>query len=187
MRVIATDQQPFGGIELASFSTPLLGDAITVKRVALERILPNGMRVDCSTAYLVSFNAPFAIHDFSFDFTLTVCETRGSRNSGESLDAQSWSLGDGIVTLGTEDGEALHTRMRWLEIDGQDYPIEYLHHGMRVSIRYVAPNTVVSFHFVAAYNRIDAGTDSDWFAVDVPHARIVALPVDKMIHGSVTG
>ena len=153
MRFFATDPQPFGGIELASFSNPLLGDALTVKRLALEPILPNGMRVDCSTAYLVAFNAPFALHDFSFDFTLTVCETRGSWNSGESLDAQSWSLGDGIVTLGTEDGESLQARMPWLEIDGQDYPIDYLHHGMRVAIRHIPPNAVVSFHFVAANNR----------------------------------
>jgi hypothetical protein len=91
------------------------------------------------------------------------------------------------VTLGTEDGESLQARMPWLEIDGQDYPIDYLHHGMRVAIRHIPPNAFVSFHFVAAYNRIDTGTDSDWFAVDVSHARIVALPVDKLIHGSVTG
>ncbi len=187
MRFITTDLQPFGSIEFATFSTPRLGDALTVKRVALEPILPNGMRGDCSTAYLVYFKAPFELHDFAFDFTLSVCETRGTRNSGESLDAQSWSLGDGILTLGTEDGEALHTRMPWLEIDGPDYPIEYLHHGMRVTIRHIAPNTAVSFHCVAAYNRTGAGTDSDWFAVNAPHTRIATLPVDKLIHGLATG
>lgn len=187
MKLIATEPHPFGNLELASFSTPILGDALFVRRVAFEPILPNGMDVDWYAAYLVSFRVPFALEYFSIDFTLTACESRGNINSGENLDAQSWSIGDGIVTLGTEDGDALRKRMPWLRIDGTDYPVEYLHHGMRISIHDVGANVAVSFHFIAAFNRIDTGTDSEWFAVDVPHSKIVSLPVDKLIFGSETG
>jgi hypothetical protein len=73
--------------------------------------------------------------------------------------------------------------MPWLGIEGSDYPIEYLRHGLRLVIPYVAPRTTVGFHFVLAYNHVDTGSDSEWFAINVPHARICELPVVKHIAG----
>lgn len=81
----------------------------------------------------------------------------------------------------------LCTRMPWLRIDGPNYPIEYLHHGMRFAIPHISPNTAVSFHFVVAYNRSESGSDSHLFAVDVPHAIVKSFAISKLIHGSVTG
>lgn len=166
---------------MSSVSSPPLGNALIVERVAFGPTLPDGMTVDLAAAYRVSFCVPFPVHDFSFDFTRTRCETNGDANSGESLDAQSWAVNDGLLMLGTEDGEALQARMPWLNIEGRDYPIEYLRHGFRIMIPYVGPNTTVGFHFVLAYNRLDAGSDAEWFAVDVPHAKLLELPVVRQI------
>jgi len=175
----ATESFSFGDIAMSCVSSPYLGSALVVQRVAFEPNLPDGMTVDLVAAYRASFCVPFPVHEFSFDFKLTRCETKGDANSGESLDAQSWPIGDGLLMLGTEDGDTLHARMPWLEIDGMDYLIEYLRHGFRIAIPYVAPNTPVGFHFVLAYNEVDKGTDSEWYAVDVPHRKLLELPVVK--------
>jgi hypothetical protein len=183
----ATESFPFGDVALSCVSSPLLSKALEVQRVAFAPTLPDGMFVDLVTAYRVSFCEPFAVHNFSFDLTLTRCEIKGDRNSGECLDAQSWPIGDGLLMFGTEDGDALKARMPWLEINGDDYPVEYLRHGFRIVIPYVAPNTPVGFHFVVAYNQVNAGTDSEWFAVDVRHRKLAEFSVVKHISGANAG
>ena len=183
----ATESFPFGDVAMSSVSSPPLGNALIVQRVAYAPTLADGMAVDLVAAYRISFSAPFPVHDFSFDFIRTRCETKGDTNSGECLDALSWDVSDGLLMFGTEDGEALHARMPWLTIEGDDYPIEYLRNGFRIVIPYVAPNTTVDFHFVLAYNHVDIGSDSEWFAVDVPHSRMCKLPIAKHIAGAIAG
>ncbi len=183
----ATESFPFGDVAMSCVSSPILGNALHVQRVAFQPTLPVGMAVDVVAAYRISFCVPFPVHVFSFDFTLLRCVANGCSNSGEALDAQSWTIGDGLLMFGTEDGETLRARMPWLEIDGNDCPIEYLRHGFRVAIPYVAPNTTVGFHFVLAYNQVDAGTDSEWFAVDVPYRALMEFPVVKQIAGENAG
>ena len=87
--------------------------------------------------------------------------------------------------FGTEDGDALQARMPWLKTQGIDYPVEYLTNGFRVVIPYIAPNTTVGFHFVLAYNQIDKECDSEWFAVDIPHAKLSDFPVANHLAGAI--
>ena len=172
---------------MSCVSSPPLDNALVVQRVAFVPALPDGMAVDIAAAYRIAFVLSAPIHNFSFDFTLTECQTKGDANSGECLDAQSWAMGNGLLMFGTEDGESLQARMSWLKIQGPDYPVEYLTNGFRIVIPYIAPNTTVGFHFVLAYNQIDAGCDSEWFAVDVPHSTLNQLPVAKHISGTIAG
>lgn len=170
---------------MSCVSSPSLCSALVVQRVAFTPILPPGMAVDLVAAYRISFIASFPVHDFSFDFALTESESKGDPNTGESLDAQSWSIGGGLLMFGTEDGEALHARMPWLTVNDNESPIEFLRGGFRVAIPYVAPNTTVGFHFVLAYNQVDKGCDSEWFAVDFPHSKLCELPIVKHIAGTI--
>ncbi len=181
----ATESFTFGDVTMSCVSSPAMDKALIVQRVAFTPILPNGMAVDIVAAYRISFILPFPVHDFSFDFIRTQCNSKGDVSSGQCLDAQSWPIGSGLLMFGTEDGEALQQRMPWLTIHGDNYPIEYLRHGFRIVIPYIAPNTTVGFHFVLAYNQIDKGCDSEWFAVDVPHSKISELPVVKYIFGAI--
>jgi hypothetical protein len=183
----ATESFPFGEVAMSSVSSPSLENALVVQRVAFTPTLPDGMAVDLVAAYRIAFVSPVPIHNFSFDFALTECESKGDPNTGESLDAQSWSIGDGLLMFGTEDGEALHARMPWLTIRDDEYPIEFLRCGFRIAIPYVAPNTTVGFHFVLAYNQVDKECDSEWFAVDFPHSELCELPIAKHIAGTIAG
>jgi len=183
----ATESFPFGDVVMSCVSSPPLDSALVVQRIAFNPTLPDGMAVDLVAAYRIAFVLDAPIHNFSFDFTLTQCTTKGDSNSGECLDAQSWEIDNGLLMFGTEDGDALQTRMPWLKIHGNDYPIEYLPNGFRIVIPYVAPNTTVGFHFVLAYNSVDKGCDSEWFAVDVPHAKLAEFPVVTHLAGAITG
>ena len=187
MTLHTTESFLFGEVHLSCISSPSLDNALVVQRVAFTPMLTDGMAVDFVTAYRIFFVVSFPIHNFSFDLTLTECSTNGNPDSGEWLDAQSWPIGNGLLMIGTEDGETLLRRMPWLAIQGDDYSIEYLRHGFRLAIPYVAPNTPVGLHFVLAYNHVDAGDDSEWDAVNVPHAKLIELPVAKHICGTIAG
>lgn len=187
MTFLATESFPFGDIVMACVSSPPLDSTLVVQRIAFKPTLPDGMAVDVVVAYRISFVLDAPIHNFSFDFTLTQCTTKGDTNSGECLDAQSWGIDNGLLMIGTEDGDALQTRMPWLKIHGNDYPIKYLPNGFRIVIPYIAPNTTVGFHFVLAYNSVDKGCDSEWFAVDVSHARLAEFPVETHFAGVIAG
>jgi hypothetical protein len=141
--------------------------------------LPEGMSVDIVAAYRINFCVGFPVRDFYFNFTFSACMKDRDSNSGQNLDAQSWSIGNGRLMAGTEDGDALNLRMPWIETEGENYPIEYLGNGLRLVMPYAAPKNTVGFHFILAYNRVDVGCGSEWFAVDVPHDRISDLPYSR--------
>lgn len=176
-----TESFPFGDVAMSYVSSPDLNDSLFVNRIAFAPTLPDGMTVDIVAAYRIGFVSTEPIHNFSFDIKLTECNTKGDRNSGEYLDAQTWGIDGGILMLGTEDGDALHARMPWLNIDGDRYPVEYLHNGFRMVLPYIGPDVTVGFHFVLAFSQIDSFSDSEWFAVDISHDKLSNFPVEKRL------
>lgn len=178
-----TESYPFGSVTLSCAFSPASDHALNVQRIELAPELPVGKSVDLIVAYRIVFNSPVPAHDFFFDIELAKCQSKGNRESGEHLEAQSWSIGNGRLVLGTEDGEALKARMPWLQIQRDDYPIEYLDHGFRMVLPYIASGTTVGFHFVLAYNPTDMGCDSEWLAVDVPHSQLSKFPCTKQWPG----
>jgi len=183
MTLFIQESFSFGYITLSCISSPALADTLVVQRLAYTPTLPDGMSVDLAAAYRVAFTASFPIHHFSFDFILDDCQTSGSAESGERLDAQSWPIGDGLLMVGTEDAEALQARMPTLPLRDEDYPVEYLPHGFRIAFPYVAPHTNVGFHFVLAHNCVDTESDAEWFAVDVSHLKLSDFRVMKSLSG----
>jgi hypothetical protein len=178
---------PFGDVSLSCVSSPELTGGLNVKRVTCSPPIPEGMSVDSVDAYVVTSTSPLAIHNFSFDLIFHNGESKGGRESGEHLDAQSWQIGDGLLMIGTEDGDVLQNRMPWISTDGNEYPIEYLSNGFRLSFSYIPPNARVEFHFVLAYNRIECENQSEWFAVDIPRIKLNEFPIVRQIVGANAG
>lgn len=181
----ATETFPFGDVSLSSVSVPALSGELLVQRVALTPSIPKAMDVDVVAGYRIEVQSPDPIHDFSFDIRLARCQEKGEVNSGECLDAQSWKMGDGLLMIGTEDGEALQNRMPWIDIRPRNYPIDYLADGFRLVLPYIAPKTVVGFHFVLSYNRVESENDSEWFAVDIAYKDVSESPVVKRLSGAI--
>lgn len=105
----------------------------------------------------------------------------GGPDSGEGLDAQTWSIGKAKLSLGTEDGEYLAARAK----KGNDLPerlspeldvstAEYMADGLRVPFSSLQPGELVQVHFIIAWTAPGAVDQSDtWYAVDQSPAPIL--------------
>lgn len=172
----ATITLPFGEVSLSATYSADHDQPIAIRRVDVVPQLPDGMAVDLVSAFLIDVPTAFPVYDLTFDCRLAAIEQEGDANSGQYLDAQSWPIGDGLLMIGTEDGEALQARMPWLNFNEDDYPIRYLPDGLRLELAMVPAKKRLDFHFVLAYNHVDRQCDSEWFAVDIAHTTILNSP-----------
>ena len=95
--------------------------------------------------------------------------------SGEGLDAQSWSADGQLVMLGTEDGDALSQRarqrdwlpFRWQKALAERFP-QYLPDGMTVRLPALDSAELCQMHFVVSWSAegTDQSDNSACLAVD---------------------
>lgn len=166
---------PFGDLVFAGAYSGY-PSSLEVRRVEISPTLPEGMAVDNFAAFLVRLTTSDTLHEFNFECSVSSVTQKGAPNSGEHLDAQSWHIGNGLLMIGTEDGESLDQRIDWLSVNKSNYPVSYLLNGFRLSFSYVPPHQQVDFHFIVAHNAPTRDCDSEWFAVDIPHAKLLASP-----------
>ena len=149
-------------------------DEVSVEIITISPELPLGMSVESCSAGLLSarFSAPIATLQFLCQWEHAA--NRGDPNSGEGLDAQSWEDDNHIVMVGTEDADFLSARLPSLQICIEDEPVEYLSDGFSISLPRIPAHRPISLQFVVATNLIpESVDDSVWFAVDIPHARLL--------------
>jgi len=133
------------------------------------------MSADSVVVILGSILSAQPICDFRFALQFAASVPKGTPESGEFLDAQSFDIANSRVMIGTEDGDALASRLCWFELTESNYPIGYLRNGFELSFAYIPPRATLDFHFVIAYNATASDDCSEWFAVDVPHKNILLL------------
>ncbi len=165
--------------------------------------LPEGMRVDGCWAGIWRVKAVVPAEELEFR-----CEwepghlwTKGSPDSGEWLDAQTWDDDIIQVTVGTQDALALASRAKhgdllppsWAEILGWSAleangilridPVIYTPRGFRLSLPQLGRRELCQVHFVAAWSpapstpeeaRNDSLYVSPWYAVDQTSASVLA-------------
>jgi len=172
--MIASINLPF--IDLMASATaqdePVLQRALTLSTSPVSPNLPPGKFVDATVALLVRVESSCPIYDFVFALRLARKNHTGSPESGEHLEAQGWEFDGGRLMIGTEDGEMLRDRIEWFDFSYSAYPIGYLDDGLEIAIPSIPAGRVFDFHFVVAYNAVDRGDDSEWFAVDIPHGSL---------------
>ncbi len=149
---------------------------IDIKLLDLKPALPPGMAVRRLRAVLLLASSPagFARLEFRCTFQTAI---EADPAAGEGLDAQSWSGPRDVVTIGTEDGEALQRRMAWLTPKGDPFAlVQYRHAGLSIPLERVPLGATVGLHFVVAENANPEPVEcSSWFAVDIQHARLREL------------
>jgi hypothetical protein len=181
--MIANINLPFVDlIASATAQDPIaLQRSLTLCRVPASPVLPPGKSVDAILGLLVRVDSRFPIYDFAFALRLARRNCTGSPESGEHLEAQGWAINGGRLMIGTEDAETLCDRMEWFNFPRSAYPIGYLDDGLEVAIPSIPAGRVFDFHFVVAYNGVDRGDDSEWFAVDIPHKSLAeAVPASAV-------
>jgi hypothetical protein len=152
--------------------------------------LPQDMVVQGCSAAVWRIRARVPLGELAFEswWQEPAGDADGGPSSGEGLDAITWRTPVAAITLGTEDGEFLKYRA----LDGEAMPpslaqqlhvstVEYLPHGLRLSLREIPVNSVVQIQFVLAWT--DAYTDespSTWFAVEQRPKDILR----QLLHGT---
>ena len=152
--------------------------------------IPQHMRIQGCSAAIWRIRACVPLDELAFEcwWQEPADNTNSGPNSGEGLDAITWRTPIGAISLGTEDGEFLKHR----GVHRESMPpslaqqlnssaVEYLPHGLRVSLREVPVGSVVQIQFVLAW--ADADTDqspSTWFAVDQRPTDILR----QLLHGA---
>ena len=140
----------------------------------LESILPDGMEVENNVAALLTVKSPIDITELKFSCIWQGELPKGSMRSGEALDAWEWEANGQLVIIGTEDGDWLSSRLNLGQITQNNYPVTELGNCITIEISRYPANKELTLHFVVASNSLPEKQDcSCWFAVDVPHERII--------------
>ena len=99
---------------------------------------------------------------------------KGGAASGQSLDAQEWEADGWTVVLGTEDYDALATRLPDCGFREDDYPVSYKPSGLTITVPAIPLDTATTLHFIVAINAFPEPVEcSAWFAADVPHQQVL--------------
>ena len=99
-----------------------------------------------------------------FECLLDTPPCKGSPESGERLDAQSWADAKHILTIGTNDLDVLLCWFPQINLkENPCYPIDYLPNGLRINIHQIKAGDKASLRFVVAWNHLpELDTYSTW-------------------------
>ncbi len=128
--------------------------------------LPPGMSVNRTRAVLLRVRANAGLDSLSFRCQLSA-DVVGGQEPGQYLDAQSWEAQADLILVGTENSEALSSRMSAICLEGEAcQPVEYLKDGFRIHLVDVPADLSVELHYVVAENSNPEPVDcSAWYAV----------------------
>lgn len=168
---------PFGALQVKAEAIESDGTRIefSVSMVTPQIHLPPGMEVDSVLAAIVHERIERELTDFYFVCRWSEIAIPGSPATGECLDAQEWESESHVVTIGTEDFQALLARLPNLGLAEDDLPVRFTPCGLEIHIPRVPIGTVLSLHFVVVARGLpDPAECSTWFAVDIPHQKLLA-------------
>ena len=149
--------------------------------------LPPGMAVGGCVAAIWRVRALQQLHNVRFEcsWCCIPAEADGGPAPGEGLDAQTWTIGNLALSVGTQDGELLAS----LATRGDGVPprlvdefslgtIEYSPAGLVVPFSGLHPTEWLQVHFIVAWQQgTPRAETATWFAVEQPSATLL----DQMI------
>jgi hypothetical protein len=137
------------------------------------------MSVEQLDAILLRCTADVRITDLVYACAWEAPFSKGSSETGQGLDAQSWENGNLLVMIGTEDQEFLHQRLPNCGFS-QDQWAPFPDYGLQIKVPVIEPGQRISLHFVVACNSLPEPKDSScWFAVDMNHEKILQCSIER--------
>ena len=149
----------------------------SISTCQIKPIIPEGMHVQECMAVLLRCTSNSPIRDAVFLCEWNDFEESGFGAPGEGLDAWEWESDGVLVMVGTEDAEWANSRLKLhKEFCSDNYPITNENNKISIVIEEFSTHQELSLHFVVAWNKLPEPKEcSCWYAVDVPHKRIVGL------------
>ncbi len=148
---------------------------ITVCRIEPE--IPKGMSVERCISVLLHCSSTKPMRGFVFSCEWDNLHAVGYGNSGEALDAWEWESDGIMIMIGTEDSEWLNSRLGLdKDYSSGNYPVTMNNNKISIEIESIQEVKDLSLHFIIAWNTLPEPVDcSCWYAVDVPHEKILKL------------
>lgn len=160
-----------------TFHADYVGGAVTDFQLAQRAItpdLPAGMSVSACVAVLLEFSVMENVGVFQFHGEWGNFEGKGYGETGEGLDAWAWEQDGHVVMVGTEDADLLNARMPWVTPSPDGYTVTMSDNKVTIRLESLSSGRSYSLHFVVAWNPYPEPHEcSCWYAVDVPHKKIV--------------
>jgi len=154
--------------------TDIAADIIALSIFPLNPELPLGMSVNECKAVLIQIGE--TRKSFNLNYRAKLKSTiSGTSCTGQFLAAMEWEDNKSILTIGTEDGEAICNRIFGLDTAKFDFEESYEPHFLDIKISELIPSQEMSFHIVIAENPLPEPKEaSSWFAVDYSHSKIIS-------------
>ena len=148
-------------IQALTVTTPAGGFVFSAKTdasgkislVDLDAELPGGMETEFHKAAILQVSPGHAIKHLSFSVELPQAATVIGPESGQFLEAHAWTCGRHVIYTGTEDGEALRSRLgKSVGLDENSVVTNVKERRMTISIPNCANSDGFSLHIAVATN-----------------------------------
>lgn len=171
-----TVSTPLGDIEIRAVAR---GAPVTegwLQTAPIRPALPPGMSVDACHAVVLGIRADQAPLDVELSAR---CRTTRAATSdveaGEGLEARTWWADTHVLTIGTEDEDALRLRCDGRVPLPRD-PVQHHDDGIAICLVGLPAGEVLALHFIVAWNALpEAHESACWYAVDQRHAEVAAV------------
>ena len=139
--------------------------------------IPKGMSVEGCKVILFKHTPSEPLKNLVFSCEWVNLNITGYGASGEALDSWEWESNKETVLVGTEDSEWLNSRLKIeKEYLPEDYPITMENNKISIRIDEYTKNEELTLHYVVAWNSLpEPKENSCWFAVNVPHRKIIEI------------
>ena len=167
---------PLGDIEILAV---VQGAPLTegwLQTAPIRPALPPGMSVDACHAVVLSVRSDEAALNVEFIARRTGAVAATSDvEAGEGLEARTWWADTHVLTIGTEDEDALRLRLDGRVPMPRD-PVEHLDDGIVVRLAGLPAGETLALHFIVAWNALPESHESAcWYAVDQVPAEVAAV------------
>ena len=140
----------------------------------IKPVIPAHMNVQGCVAILLKCSSITPLVDMTFSCAWQNFKEKGYGNSGEGLEAWEWKSNKTLVMIGTEDDMYFGSRINLKKTTNDYYSTTMENNIVKIHISKFPANKELTLHYVVSWNPLPEKADcSCWFAVDIPHERIL--------------
>ena len=167
---------PLGDIEIRAVVRGAPATEGWLQAAPIRPALPPGMSVDACHGVVLSVRSDEAALDVEFVARRTGAGAATSDvEAGEGLEARTWWAETLVLSIGTEDEDALRLRLDGRVPMPRD-PVEHLDDGIVVRMAGLPAGETLTLHCIIAWNALPESHESAcWYAVDQVHADVAAV------------
>ncbi|MDH3976565.1 MAG: hypothetical protein OEV42_20060 [Deltaproteobacteria bacterium] len=147
----------------------------TISSQNIKPSLPGGMSVENCVAVIFKCKSLTKLYKVNFSCAWVDFNENGYGASGEGLEAWEWEASNKLVLIGTEDNDWASQRIKLKEVSPESYSVSMSNNRISIEIDSFPTNQQLTLHYVVSWNSAPEEVDcSCWYAVDIPHEKLLS-------------